>query len=282
MGERSITPGSNDLTRTALVVAHPGHELRVHHWLETARPLYFCLTDGSGRAGSSRMDSTSRLLRAVGATPGGIYGRFPDNEVYQALLAGRTGIFTELVKELAAALIAHDIEMVAGDAPEGMNPTHDLCRFLIDDAVAVVERVTGRRVRNLEFVLDRPPTECPEELKSQALWLRLDEEALERKLRAALAYTELRVETDAALRAFGKQAFSVECLRPSTSQAALEACEKEPPAYERFGREGVELDGKQFGRYEQVITFREHVKPIVQAMEQAGSEWIPASAGSPQ
>jgi AcrR family transcriptional regulator len=282
MGERSITHGSNDNTRAALVVAHPGHELRVHHWMETVRPLYFCLTDGSGRAGNSRMDSTSKLLRGVGATPGGIYGRFTDKEVYQALLAGPTGIFAELVKELAEALIAHDIETVAGDAPEGMNPTHDLCRFLIDEAVTVVERLTGRRVRNLEFVLDSPPTECREELKSQALWLRLDEEALERKLRAALDYPELRAETDEGLRLFGKQAFSVECLRPSTSRAALEACEKAPPAYERFGREGVVRHGKQFGRYEQIITFQQHVKPMVQSMEKAGAEWVPSPVGDPE
>src|SRR5207253_5484219 len=32
--------------RAALVIAHPGHELRVYHWLRLARPSVFILTDG--------------------------------------------------------------------------------------------------------------------------------------------------------------------------------------------------------------------------------------------
>ena len=33
--------------RTALFVAHPGHELRIYGWLERARPQVHVLTDGS-------------------------------------------------------------------------------------------------------------------------------------------------------------------------------------------------------------------------------------------
>ena len=29
--------------KAALIVAHPGHELRVHHWMELARPLVLVL-----------------------------------------------------------------------------------------------------------------------------------------------------------------------------------------------------------------------------------------------
>src|SRR5207302_1404403 len=35
-----------DFKTSALLVAHPGHELRVHGWLERERPLVFVLTDG--------------------------------------------------------------------------------------------------------------------------------------------------------------------------------------------------------------------------------------------
>jgi hypothetical protein len=34
--------------RAALVIAHPGHELRALHWLRLSRPCVFVLTDGSG------------------------------------------------------------------------------------------------------------------------------------------------------------------------------------------------------------------------------------------
>src|SRR5260221_8686768 len=55
-------------TRPALIIAHPGHELRVHRWLEKTRPLVLVLTDGSGRTAQSRLASTTRILKqAAGA-----------------------------------------------------------------------------------------------------------------------------------------------------------------------------------------------------------------------
>jgi hypothetical protein len=44
------------------MIAHPGHELRVHHWIERTRPLVFVLTDGSGHTGVSRLASTTAVL----------------------------------------------------------------------------------------------------------------------------------------------------------------------------------------------------------------------------
>src|SRR5439155_2029574 len=85
--------------RAALVVAHPGHELRVHGWLERARPLTFVLTDGSASTGRPRLDSTTVVLTRVGARPGSIYGRFSDAAFYQALLAYRFDEFDHLVDE---------------------------------------------------------------------------------------------------------------------------------------------------------------------------------------
>ena len=277
MNEES-TPLSSLLAppKCALVVAHPGHELRVHHWMETHRPLYFCLTDGSGRAGASRMGSTARVLNNVGAAQGTIFGRFTDREVYQVLLEGQHEKFASLVQQLAGELLAHDIATVAGDAPEGVNPTHDLCRYLIDMAVVAVEGASGRRIASYEFVLDAPPNQCPPELRGQALWVKLDDAALDRKLEAALGYPELKGETEEGLRYYGKQAFALECLIPSTSAAAFEKFELEAPAYERFGREGVDRFGKSYGGYQDVITFQKHVKPAVQAMQAAARSFAPA------
>src|SRR4051812_8757577 len=75
-----------DSKRAALIIAHPGHELRVHHWLEQAKPLVFVLTDGSGRTTQSRLASTSKILQQAGATSGSIYGRFPDATIYSIML----------------------------------------------------------------------------------------------------------------------------------------------------------------------------------------------------
>jgi len=262
--------------KAALVVAHPGHELRIHHWLELNRPLCFCVTDGSGRSEAPRMHSTTALIKKVGSAQGSIFGHIPDQELYRILLEGQHEVFVKLLQELTTALIEHGISEVAGDAPEGATPAHDMCRYLIDAAVFAAERATGRRIANREFVLDSPPHDCPAHLRAEALWLRLDEAALERKLQAALAYTELRGETEEGLRVYGKNAFALECLRPSTGAASLEQFQNEAPAYERYGREGVERFGKHFGKYEKVITFREHVWPAAQAMTEAAKSYAPA------
>ncbi len=70
----------------ALIVGHPGHELRVHGWLEVARPLVFVLTDGSGRTGNSRVSSTKSIVNQAGATPGRLFGAITDEAAYEAIL----------------------------------------------------------------------------------------------------------------------------------------------------------------------------------------------------
>ena len=108
--------------RAALVIAHPGHELLVHGWLELARPVIFILTDGSGRTNQSRLESTTKVLNQTGAKPGSIYGRFTDRAAYAAILDREFDLFIRLASELAEALIAKRIDYVAGDAAEGYTP----------------------------------------------------------------------------------------------------------------------------------------------------------------
>jgi hypothetical protein len=250
--------------KTALVVAHPGHELMVHHWMEQHRPIYCCLTDGSGSDAMSRMASTTRLLKRTGATVGPVYGRYPDKTLYRLLLDRRVDEFVALGRELADALVAAGVECVVGDAAEGFNPAHDVCRFLVDGAVATVRRQTGRVLRNYDFALDTNPAECPEPLRAGALWLRLDTAAVARKVAAALAYPEMRGEMEVARQRFGDQAFAVECLRPAATDLMIECFEKEAPVYERSGEIRVSE-----GRYREVIRYREHVRPVRMAIEDA-------------
>src|SRR4051812_14623688 len=75
--------------KAALVVGHPGHELRVHHWLESAQPRVFVLTDGSGSRNEGRIESTTEILRRTGSTSGSIYGAFTDCRIYDLVINGR-------------------------------------------------------------------------------------------------------------------------------------------------------------------------------------------------
>src|SRR5205085_11713157 len=90
--------------RAALVIGHPGHELRIHHWLERARPVTFVFTDGSGRTDRSRLASTTAVLERAGASRGSIYGAMSDRQLYRTILAGEHDVFTRLVDGLASAL----------------------------------------------------------------------------------------------------------------------------------------------------------------------------------
>ena len=245
----TVTP---EPRRVAVVVAHPGHELIVYRWVEEHRPIYCCLTDGSGGGATSRLSSTTRLLNAVGASTGPVYGRYTDKQLYRLLLEGRADVFVALAEELACAFEKAGVSYVAGDAVEGFNPAHDVCRLIVDGAVLILGRRTGRDVRNFDFLLDGPP----EPSHPGSVVVRLDEEALERKLAAARAYPEMRAEVEAALRRYGRQAFAVECLRPVTTSVCASRFESERPGYEQYGERRVTE-----GRYSEIIRYRDHVRP---------------------
>jgi hypothetical protein len=233
-------------------VAHPGHELRIHGWLEQAKPTVCVLTDGSGHSSRSRLASTTAVLTPAGARPGPVYGRLTDRALYAAVLAGDVARFATLAEELARVLLAEDADYVVGDPHEGYNPAHDLCRTLVDAAVALA--APRRRVASFDFWLTGPPPagEAP------ALTLALDEAAFARKLAAARGYTELADEVALAVGTETATALRVESLRLLVDGVARGGPPQDPPYYERYGEMQVEA-----GRYAEVVRWRTHVAPLV-------------------
>ena len=112
-----IAPGT-----AALIVGHPGHELRVYRWLELAKPTVYVLTDGSGHTGRSRLASTHQVLSDAGASPGTLFGAFSDVDLYDALLTGEHTRLRHVVCTLAEALARTSVDYVVADALEGFNP----------------------------------------------------------------------------------------------------------------------------------------------------------------
>src|SRR5260370_6140515 len=62
--------------RALLVVAHPGHELRLFGWLCSARPDVLVLTDGSGHSGRSRIEATRIFLNITGVLSETVFREF--------------------------------------------------------------------------------------------------------------------------------------------------------------------------------------------------------------
>ena len=243
----------------ALIIGHPGHELRIHHWLETARPLAFVLTDGSGRGQQSRLPSTENVLRRAGARLAPIFGPWTDAEAYRILLSGNLATLCGITRELAKGLAQNEIEIVVADAQEGFNPTHDLCRHMTNAAVLLAQCETGRKISNFDFVLDAPPDTGPPEIQQQCIRLHLDGPALTRKRLAAENYPELKAEVDAAIARFGLEIFATELLRPVVAECPTDFDSQ--PFYETHGANRVNE-----GHYEEVIRHRQHVLPLIQAL----------------
>ena len=235
--------------------------MRVHGWLEATSPAVWILTDGSGRTGQSRLDSTTRVLEATGATPGLVYGYMSDADLYDTVLGFNHQLLMDLVDKLAVSISDEQVDCIVGDAEEGYNPGHDICRLIINAAVKLVQRRSGKQIRNYDFTLVGPPDQCPEDLREQSLWLNLDEDAFARKLSAALNYPELQSEVETALK--GASRFRVECLRPVNSNSVtIRSLEDEPPFYEQYGEKQVES-----GYYRQVLRYREHMLPLARALD---------------
>jgi len=246
----------------ALVVAHPGHELRVFGWMEQARPLVFVLTDGSGSGGEARIESTTAVLARTAARTGSVYGWMSDREIYTAILAHDFGRFTALADRLAGRMVDDDAGYVVGDAVEGYNPSHDVCRLVINAAVRMSARERGAPVATYDFLLVGAPDQCPDGLRARAVWLRLDDPALRRKLEAARSYPELTGEVEHALDRYGVAPFRTECLRPVDVTDPYGGWDPaEVPYYESHGEKRVAE-----GVYDRVLRFREHVQPLADAL----------------
>ncbi|MEO1088777.1 MAG: hypothetical protein AAFY88_31490, partial [Acidobacteriota bacterium] len=143
---------------SALLVAHPGHELRLHRWLELEKPLTFVLTDGSGHGGESRLASTRRILDDAGCEPASVFGRWTDREAYRIIIEGDVDAVKAVVVEVADALARRGVRRLASDAIEGFNAVHDLCYVIAECAAAQVGRRQSAAVQHVVFPLEAAPS----------------------------------------------------------------------------------------------------------------------------
>jgi hypothetical protein len=244
---------------TALLIGHPGHELRVYGWLRMVRPTVCVLTDGSGTTGKSRLERTTHLLSGIGAKPGTVYGRLTDREIYYAMMGGEVARFTEMVDELADSWIEDGIEVAASDANEGYSPTHDLCCEMARAATELVRRKTGRQIQLYSFCLTEWESPKAEDFPEHLVCVRLSDEVRDEKIAAARSYAELAEEVGRALALMGPEYFGEEYLIPAGAYTGRDGTDK--PTYERFGEQRVAE-----GKYTNVLRYEHHVLPVFRAL----------------
>lgn len=242
----------------ALIIAHPGHEVRVHGWLSACRPVTYVMTDGSGATGVGRMAPTDAILREAGAERREAFAPLSDSAAYEAIRTTNLTLFREITESIARDLTERETRSVMGDAYEGYNPVHDVCRLMIDAAVTIASR--HHAIEQWSFTLVGPPAADVE----NGLRFTLDDDAFERKMRVAERYRELAPDVMTAVRDFGRDAFRNEVFTPVAEPAW---CDRrfldETPYYETHGEERVSE-----GKYAEVIRYCRHILPIAEALRE--------------
>ena len=253
-------------TRYLLVIAHPGHELRVYGWVAQARPWVCILTDGSGSDGVPRIEHTLAILKALGASTTPICGEISDRRIYEYFLKQESAPLEAIGRRLAQLILEEEIDTVVSDGIEGYNPVYDLCDLLTRAAVATAAN-TGRPCRHYTIPLMGDPRKPPHSPASEVREIDLSPALFQRKLQVIREYADLsgpafKQEIEATIRNFGQQALAREYLFPATPQDRWELpFEQEKPFYETYGERQVAA-----GRYQSVIRFREHFLPIAKRL----------------
>jgi hypothetical protein len=258
--------------RGALVVAHPGHELALSGWLTMSQPTVFVITDGSGQLSRSRLHSTTKVLLRTGARPGSIYGHLSDKEVYEAMLGRDVDLFLRMTIELADWMWLDGVDYVVGDSAEGYNPMHDVCRVIVGGAVELASRLRGRPIGNYEYVVTGQRIDCMTGRCGGTIKLELNDDALEKKVAAALAYPELAGEVENAIQRDGIEAFRHECFHPVDNRISWLPEGNGKPYYEKHGQSKVAA-----GKYDRSVRYAEHIVPLQTAFWEALQRALDAS-----
>lgn len=233
------------MSRPVVIVAHPGHELRLFAWMERERPLVCILTDGSGSTGRSRIGYSTALLQACDAVPGPVMGMLPDRAWYAAILAADAGPFLAAADAIGQA--TERGALVIADPVEGYNPMHDLCAALADRVAA---GIAGRRATYPLMTAGGEGAPLP-----------LDAAAEGRKRAAVATYAPLAEEAAALLRT-DPHALLDERIMPAGF--AWPPVMQPPPAYEQTGAARAAA-----GTYGRTIGYAAHVRPLALRLRDA-------------
>ncbi len=242
-----------------LILAHPGHELRIHHWLKLKRPRVYLLTDGSGGRQSSRTRYSRDVVEAAGATPGAVFGDIADSVWYEALLAGDKGFFVDVLTRISAELTDVRNLKIVSDAVDGYNPMHDMAHAFGSALNTLLQKANEGRKHLCSAAIPNVPGVVEVEIQ-------LDSAARARKMAAVKAYTPLAEEARHILER-DPQCFDRE--RLISQHFDWEA--PWTPEWERIGTERVANN-----IYNRCITYSENVQPIVrQLISESGRNRAP-------
>lgn len=190
----------------ALCIAHPGHEIRLHGFIEKTKPYIFVLAD---QGEPSRMIRLSNYLGFIFKNTKNKRDAFyvieqkpddkkPDPEkelktyyltdlnIQNELHKGNIDFFKYYVKQTANRFVQNKIDHVVVDSIENMDATHDINRALIDAAVALVKKKKGKQINIFEFNVSNP---YDHNIGPDCLMVELEEEEMMKKISFTVSYS---------------------------------------------------------------------------------------------
>ncbi|MFB9979435.1 hypothetical protein ACFSQQ_14605 [Mesorhizobium kowhaii] len=207
------------------------------------------MTDGSGGHHSSRTQYSRDVVEATGAIAGAVFGDIPDATWYKALLAGDSGVFTDVLSRISVDVSDMQDVQIVSDAVDGYNPMHDLAYAFGNALDRLLQSTKPGRKQLCSAAVPNVPGVVEVEIQ-------LDSAARARKMAAVKAYTPLADEARQILNR-DPQCFDRELL---ISQH-FDWDAPWTPEWERIGKERVANK-----LYDRCITYRENVQPVAQQL----------------
>ncbi|WP_378175942.1 hypothetical protein [Aquimarina sp. SS2-1] len=249
--------------KTLLFIGHPGHELLAHKFLSVYKPDVVFLTMGSGSNDSPRIQQSIDLIESLGLNVYYPFEPFTDRQIYDLILSHSVDSFHSVKSALKEFIVSHNIEMIVGDALEGFNPSHDVCRYLIN--ATVFDLKDKVLLKNYDFFQEDVRMNRSASKKPEDITLELDETELQNKMAASLNYPEIKLEVDKFVEHYGVEFFNIEYFRKVNDPLKIKNWNTEFPFYEEFGRKRIKE-----GTYSELISFKEHMEPLAKKIFQLG------------
>jgi hypothetical protein len=246
--------------KASLVVAHPGHELRLFGWIAEQKPTVHILTKGSRSGTCGRVEASASVLERLGARAGTMFGAIYDRDFYALLLSGEMRPFLQWTDKLCDSFLADSPKFIVVDAWQLYNVAHDLVHVMTRVAAAEASAQAGKTIP----VFDYPVVPAALEGKVPASHVHerrnLDFDTLQQKMATARAYPDIGNELEELAAYEGAAALAHEILRVPPPLAQLQAEPLAKPAYENYGEERVKA-----GLYTDIIRWH-HVAPVVSSL----------------
>jgi len=163
---------------------------------------------------------------------------FTDKDIYSLIIEGDFERCIMVKEALKSFVKEHNIQRMVGDALEGFNPSHDLCRYFINGLVE--DLADEHPMMNYDFLQDEIFKNSAHKASEPDILLHLNTAEMEQKLSACLKYSALKFEVDRFFEQYGVDFFRLEHFRQIIDNKVIKTWEGNMPFYETHGRKRVE------------------------------------------